>query len=345
VARAILADPELAGTPIVAITGANTRPRDADLRAVGVTSLIRKPILPEQLHLELLRALGLASPEPAPPVHQPIPVTSEPEPAFERNGAGALRVLVVDDNAVNQRVAARMLTRAGCRVDGAAAGHEAVELVSQLPYDLVLMDCMMPGMDGYEATASIRQLRGPAARIPIVAMTANAMRGDRERCLAAGMDEYLTKPLRAEELRAVLERWTGPGRSAAPASDQAPSPVDLAVLESFRELQEPGAADVVSEFIDLFLDDLPGRLAAIRDAAAARDPEPARAAAHALKGSSGYIGALRLSRKCRELELAAKERNLELLLRQAEEVEREASDVDEFLRQHRAVLAAREAGS
>jgi PAS domain S-box-containing protein len=350
VAQAISADPELAGTPIIAITGANTRPREAELRAAGVGVLLRKPVLPEQLHLELLRALGLAPAAPGSPargggqVHPPgdYPLGDASGGAAFRSNA--LRVLVVDDNAVNQRVAARMLTRAGCRVDDAADGREAVDLVSRLPYDLVLMDCMMPQMDGYEATAAIRQLPGAAGRVPIVAMTANAMQGDRERCLAAGMNDYLAKPVRAEELRRVLGQWSGeaaptpgglPTRSAPVPPEVPATPVDLAVLEGFRELQEPGGPDVVTEFIDLFLEDLPGRLSAIREAATRGDTEQARAAAHALKSSAAYVGALHLSRMCSELEAAAKARDLELALQFSEEVERQAGAVQEFLQRLR----------
>lgn len=116
------------------------------------------------------------------------------------------RVLVAEDNAVNQMVARRMLEKAGHQVDVAANGLEAVQAVEAAPYDLVLMDCQMPEMDGHEATKKIgRGRRQP--RIPIIAMTANAMPGDREQCLEAGMDDYLAKPVRAEALPAMLNRW------------------------------------------------------------------------------------------------------------------------------------------
>jgi CheY-like chemotaxis protein len=114
---------------------------------------------------------------------------------------------VVDDSAINQKVAVRMLEKSGCRCDVAANGIEAVTAVAKVPYDIVFMDCQMPEMDGYEAT---RQIRARGVRVPILAMTAGAMKGDRERCLAAGMDDYIAKPVRPEELYQKLERYLPP---------------------------------------------------------------------------------------------------------------------------------------
>ncbi|HWB38082.1 MAG TPA: response regulator, partial [Rugosimonospora sp.] len=291
---------------------------------------------------ELLRVLGLAAPKGGPLAGEPRALAEAA--VVTSTGNTGPRVLVVDDNAVNQRVAARMLSKEGCRVDGATDGREAVELAGRVTYDLILMDCMMPRMDGYEATAGIRRLAAPAGRVPIVAMTANALQGDRERCLAAGMDDYISKPVRPEDLRRILGRFAGMrAAETAPAVPPAPpepdeAAIDMRVLEGFRELQEPGAPDVIAEFIDLFLGDLPGRLATIREGVARDESEQTRGAAHALKSSAAYIGAMALSQRCKELEQAAKQRDLPPMRELSEMVEREANRAEEALRQHRATL-------
>ena len=121
--------------------------------------------------------------------------------------APKLRVLLAEDHPVNQKIAARILRKAGCWVDIVSTGREAVNAASSGAYDLVLMDCMMPEMDGYEAAAAIRRLEGAKGRIPIVAMTANAAEGDRDRCLAAGMSDYISKPVPADALLRCIQRW------------------------------------------------------------------------------------------------------------------------------------------
>jgi CheY-like chemotaxis protein len=208
---------------------------------------------------------------------------------------------VAEDNAVNQRVAVRMLEKQGYHADAVANGREAVELLARLPYDLVLMDCQMPEMDGYAATGEIRrreQEHGAAARhTPIIAMTANALKGDAEKCLAAGMDDYLPKPLTVQRLEAVLTRWspqTGPG-----APEEA---VDASILALLRDLQGEGRPDMLAEMIAVYLRDTPPRLAALREAVARADAEAVRREVHGLKGSSGQIGAVQVARLCADLE-------------------------------------------
>jgi CheY-like chemotaxis protein len=132
----------------------------------------------------------------------------------ERNGE-ALPVLVAEDNAINRTVAVKMLERAGVRTAVAQDGQEAVEMVARERYSAVLMDCQMPRLDGYGATAEIRRLEGSTRHTPIIAMTAHAMEGDRERCMQAGMDDYLAKPVTPPNIRSMVDRWVTNGREAA----------------------------------------------------------------------------------------------------------------------------------
>ena len=147
-----------------------------------------------------------------------LPAAAEPGPLSARSGPPTY-VLLADDNAINQKVAARMLERLGCRVDIAANGHEAISMLQRTPYDLVFMDCHMPEMDGYAATAEIRKRQAGIRHTPVIAMTASAMQGDREKCLEAGMDDYLTKPVALQALASAIERW---------AQNSAPEPASVA---------------------------------------------------------------------------------------------------------------------
>ncbi|MBP7148476.1 MAG: response regulator [Acidobacteria bacterium] len=199
--RVIKADPALSATPLVLLTACGIRGEAAQMKEIGFAAYLARPVRPSQLAECLTRALGGGS-EPG----------TSPPPFLTRyllhdEGNRRFRVLLAEDNPINQKVALRMLEKMGYRVEVVASGCQALAAVARKPFDLVLMDCQMPEMDGYEATQRIRELSGPAARIPIIAVTANAMAGDRERCLAAGMDDYLAKPFNPREVAALLERW------------------------------------------------------------------------------------------------------------------------------------------
>jgi signal transduction histidine kinase/DNA-binding response OmpR family regulator/HPt (histidine-containing phosphotransfer) domain-containing protein len=286
-------------------------PRAGELvRELRIASWITKPVRRADLASSIRHALGLA------------PVASAPaRPASVATGARFdAHVLLAEDNPVNQQVARTMLEAAGVRVTLARDGREAVESAARDRPDLILMDCMMPHMDGFEATAVIRQAEGSRTRVPIVALTANAMEGDRERCLAAGMDDYLSKPFTRAGLIGALARWLEPApdrpadaavQPAPPSAAANPPPgsahepcVDPQALQSFEQV--PGGAQLVEQLIGIYLESSRQLMRDLREGLNAGDLKQVYIAAHTLKSSSAQVGAKPLSALCRTLELAAR---------------------------------------
>ena len=209
--RAIQADRVLRGTvAVVMLSSSGDAARGPWLREAGFAAYLVKPVRPSQLLDTMAAAWGGRSTVESEELAALATATeaSRSPSALPEIAARNIRVLLAEDNIVNQKVAVRMLQKLGCRVDVAADGREAVEMWRLCPYDLIFMDCQMPEMDGYEATAEIRR-DSPAGHVPIVAMTANAMKGDRERCLKAGMDGYVTKPVKRQTLFAEIDRVLG----------------------------------------------------------------------------------------------------------------------------------------
>jgi two-component system sensor histidine kinase/response regulator len=201
VARAVKADPQLADTRIVILTSLAFHPDEADFRSLGISAYLTKPVKQSRL-MDCLADVLHAAPA---VVH--LPGTPQ-QPATEAAPARSLRILLAEDNAVNQKVALRQLAKLGYSADAVADGDEAVRAVQSAPYDVILMDCQMPRLDGYAATRRIRDMEGRTPgmrRHHIIALTANSMSGDREKCLQAGMNAYVSKPVRREELAAALE--------------------------------------------------------------------------------------------------------------------------------------------
>jgi signal transduction histidine kinase/CheY-like chemotaxis protein len=206
VARAIKADPALKETRLVLLTSLGLRGDAEAARQAGVSAYLTKPVRPSQLFDCLAMVMSSSA------TAGPSPGTRSLVTRHSLNEAAAAsrpRILLAEDNAINQMVAVRMLENLGYRADVAPDGREAVGALSRIPYAAVLMDCQMPEMDGFEATAAIRKREGTTCHTPIIAMTANATHEDREQCLAAGMDDYLSKPLAPELFEAVLRRWVG----------------------------------------------------------------------------------------------------------------------------------------
>jgi CheY-like chemotaxis protein len=209
---------------------------------------------------------------------------------------------------VNQKVALQLLERLGYRADVAWNGLEVLDALERQPYDVVLMDVQMPELDGLDASRRICERWSPRVRPRIIAMTANAMPEDREACFSAGMDDYLAKPIRPDELARAL-RDVGPLRGRAEAgSDDAGISLAAAALESLREI---GGNDFLAELIDEFLTEAPALLAALRRALEQDDADETRRAAHTLKSNGATFGAEAFSELCRELEARAKDGRLE----------------------------------
>jgi signal transduction histidine kinase/CheY-like chemotaxis protein len=225
------------------------------------------------------------------------------------------RVLLAEDNPVNREVALEMLRTLGCAVDVAESGTEALQRLEDRPYDLVLMDCQLPGLDGYETA---RRFRGQESgrggrRTPIVALTAHALAGDRERCLEAGMDDYMAKPVTLDQLGALLRKWAGLEQAlprSAPRDHVAE--LDRAPLENLRMLEERGGRQgLVEKVIRLYLDSSPHLVQEIERAAQSSDAPSLNRAAHSLKTSSANVGGTRLSELCKRLEDMGRESRLE----------------------------------
>lgn len=282
--------------------------------------LLLKPVRQSELHNLIAQVIaGDLTRKP----HLAEPVASV---SIQHKLAG--RVLLAEDNPVNQEVASAMLQRVGVSLKIASNGQEAVELLQVESFDLVLMDCQMPIMDGFEATASIRQREAELGlpAIPIVALTANAISGDREHCLAQGMDDYLSKPFSQEQLHELLARWL-PGRRAqasqlesvaeipaapAPLNKQAAAPtqtieIDQQVIHQLRELRE----GLLLRIISLFRTSSPPLLAQLELAVGQQDADLLYKTAHNFKNSAANLGLLELASACRDCEAQARQGNLE----------------------------------
>ncbi len=207
-------DPATAATRVVILTTVGRRGDGTTAQTLGIDAYLTKPLRQTQL----LDCLGLLLGNPAPaeaPDQAAAPPLITRHRLAEAQTSTITRLLLVEDNPVNQKVACKMLEKLGCRVDVAGNGQEAVAAHQRAPYPLIFMDCQMPEMDGFEATALIRKMEGRTTHTPIIAMTANAMAGDREQCLAAGMDDYVAKPIRPNNLQTILDTWLHKRNQAA----------------------------------------------------------------------------------------------------------------------------------
>jgi signal transduction histidine kinase/DNA-binding response OmpR family regulator/HPt (histidine-containing phosphotransfer) domain-containing protein/PAS domain-containing protein len=296
--------------PLVLLTSVGTPDGVADRGRFA--ACLTKPVKQSQLYDVLIRVLGTQPVEMQPSLAESAAVEVSPRLAKQR----PLKILLVEDNVINQKVALLMLQRLGYRADVVANGLEALEALRRESYNVVLMDVQMPKMDGLEASRLIRQEASLESPPRIVAMTANAMRGDREACLQAGMDDYISKPIQIQDLLRVLSQQ--PGKltlaegldssvpaltSLLPLQTEAETVLDSKVLQAFREMVGENSAAILTEMIDCYLEEAPKLLEEIHLAIAQSDAIALCLAAHTLKANSATLGAIAFSNACKALEL------------------------------------------
>ena len=313
--RRIKADPALAPVPLVMLTSLCERGEAARLKEIGFASYLTKPLRQTQLYQCLCAVAGRSGPGME---------LALPAPAPARNISDArkrkFRILLAEDNITNQRLALAMLEKLGYRADAVANGREAIHSLCHIPYDLVLMDCQMPDMDGYEAATLIRdpESRVLSHTLPVIALTACAMQGDRERCLQAGMSDYISKPMRPRELAEALERWLTlenldeapqpvsgpiPAPASAPAPAQAPRTFDPSVLQESLM----GDQELMASICQSFVEEAGRQISAIQDSCERGDAAAINRHCHTLKGSAANLGAPALRDTAGAMELFGKD--------------------------------------
>ncbi len=327
--------PELTRATVMMLSSAGRSGDHARCADLGIAAHLTKPIRQSDLFDAIVTSLDYA------PSHErrttapslsPLPGTQRP-----------LHVLLAEDNTVNQRLAARLLEKRGHAVCVVSNGRDALEALRNELFDIILMDVQMPDMDGFETTAAIRVSEtATGGHIPIVAMTAHAMTGDRDRCLAAGMDGYVSKPLKVEELFKIIEgvvssreptvspRSCEEKRGGAQSEDRGLAQADIFDIGEAMERVD-GDTNLLKEIVALIIDDMPARLADIADATARRDGDKLERAAHALKGSAGSLAAHRAFQAATRLEDIGHDRDFEELAQAHADLLREVAPLERAL--------------
>ena len=330
--RTIKADPAVKDTHLVMLTSVASRGDAAVLRRIGFAAYLTKPVRSSQLHDCLSTVLGL----------RPAGETGDPSRGLvtrftlREDHRKRVRILLAEDNVVNQKVAIRTLERLGYSADAVANGREAIGALETIPYDAVLMDVQMPEMNGFEATRLIRDPRSRVRdhNVPIIAVTANAMKGDREKCLEAGMNDYISKPVTPAALSDVLHRVLAAHAASGAASFLGEKPRWQPVQLS--RIQELSDGDIAFErdLIECFLSDAAERLRALEEAAGAADWGEVSQHAHAAKGSGATAGAAGMHKVALALERASAQGNADRSLELLDRLRREIAEVSRFLEEY-----------
>jgi signal transduction histidine kinase/DNA-binding response OmpR family regulator len=316
--------PGLGLMAIMMLTSAAHREDAQRCRALGITSYLLKPIRKVELLTAILAVLGQ---------NRTIPELTTPKPPNQTAQRKVLNILLAEDNEVNQRVASRILEKMGHAITVANNGAEALALVADHSFDLVLMDIQMPQMDGITATKTLRlQETTTHFHLPIIAMTAHAMKGDREHCLEAGMDGYVSKPIDSRELELAIAKamnltrsGTGWMNTTVRQEDQSAKPVTLDLKQVLEQLG--GDEKLLQEVIEIFADQAPIHTEALRRALAQGDAELVERTAHSLKGELGYLGITEVTQKARVLEELGRKHDLEQAAQVFVSFEREISGI------------------
>jgi len=329
-------DPDLKNTILIMMTSLGQRGDAGRLKEIGFAAYLTKPVKQSQLYDCLATVTGVQK-----EAQKDRPAAIVTRHSLAEDQKRKVRILLAEDNIINQKVAISILGKLGYRTDVVTNGKAALKALGMIPYDIVLMDCQMPKMDGYEATRRIREreasdcgLRNAECElkdeiqisnykfqnyqstidnrqssiksVPIVAMTAHAMQGDREKCLAAGMDDYLSKPVKPQELADMLEKWIAKQDSFQPEEAtvwDTESAEDVFDKASFLD-RLMGDEALASEILGEFLEDVPRKFTALKEALDNADAHSVQREAHTLKGTSANVGAVALQEMAHQIEVA-----------------------------------------
>ena len=343
-ARAIKAHPAIAGTRLIIMTWLGQQPGIAELTGAGIEAFLLKPVKQSPLFENLVKAMGRKRADESARIANPSASSAAPTSPPPRSPSLKVRILLAEDNAVNQKVALLQLHKLGYVADAVANGMEVIEAMERIPYAIILMDCQMPEMDGYEAAKELRRresersqtalLRAP---VHIIALTANAMQGDREKCLAAGMNDYVSKPVRAAELKTALDRWQPPPQNVEAPSPSLPllapdpnpggtreglvalaldtpsasgteeaRPLDLERLQDITE-SDPG---LMRELVGLYFKQADGLITELGEAVRSRSAPEVKRVAHKFGGASSTCGMIAIVPTLRKLEELGTENRL-----------------------------------
>ncbi len=328
VAQQIKSDPAIAGVQMIMLTSIGLRGDALMVKKGGISAYLTKPVRQSELYSSLLAVISQSS------VQESAQLVTRHSVAEERRKHLNMTILVVEDNETNQQVALGILRNFGCTVAIASNGRDAVDATAEHRYDLILMDCQMPVMDGYQATREIRRLEEQKKlkfRTPIIALTANALEGDKGKCLAAGMDDYISKPFKQHKILQILEHWyaEGPervrddgtlaaGEKELRAREQTlaenrnddhevnASPINRSVLKTLQDLQIEGQPDILVSIVSAYLNSSERIIAELQEALADNNLSVVCNSAHSLKSASANVGAITFSEICREIEVKSK---------------------------------------